>query len=112
MSPIIVVNKSKCNPVTCGDYLCKRFCPRNRAGDDCIITDTDTKVAINEEVCISCGICVKKCPFNALTVVNTPSELKQEPVHQFGKNTFRLYGLPIPRNDMIVGLLGANGIGK
>jgi len=110
--PVIIVNKSKCNPVACGNYLCIRFCPRNRAGDECIIIDEDKKVAINEEVCISCGICVKKCPFKALTVVNTPKELKQKPVHQFGKNSFRLYGLPIPRANMIIGLLGANGIGK
>ncbi|MBD3312317.1 ribosome biogenesis/translation initiation ATPase RLI [archaeon] len=110
--PVIIVNKSKCNPTSCGNYLCMRFCPRNRAGDECIIKDSDGKVAINESVCISCGICVKKCPFKALTVVNTPEELKQEPVHRYGKNAFRLYRLPIPKNNMIIGLLGANGIGK
>ncbi len=109
---IVIVNKSKCNPISCGNYLCMRFCPRNRAGDECIIKSDDGKVSVNEEVCISCGICVKKCPFNALTVVNTPSELKQEPVHQFGLNKFRLYGLPVPKKGMVIGLLGANGIGK
>jgi len=108
---VVIVNKSKCNSKACGDYLCMRFCPRNRAGDECIIQDTDKKVAINEELCISCGICPKKCPFKALTVVNTPQEAGV-PVHQFDKNTFRLYGLPIPRSNMIIGLLGANGIGK
>ncbi|MFA5406210.1 MAG: ribosome biogenesis/translation initiation ATPase RLI [Candidatus Nanoarchaeia archaeon] len=109
---VVIVNKSKCNPVACGEYLCARFCPRNRAGDECIIKGSDNKAVINEEVCIACNICVKKCPFNALTVVNLPKELKTAPVHQYAKNGFRLYGLPIPKKDMIIGLLGANGIGK
>ncbi len=112
MSTIVIVNKSKCNPIACGNYLCMRYCPRNKAGDECIIISDDKKVSINEEVCISCNICVKKCPFNALTVVNTPKELKTKLIHQFSKNSFRLYGLPIPKNGSIIGLLGANGIGK
>jgi len=109
---VVIVNKTKCNSVACGDYLCARFCPRNRAGDECIVKGSDNKAVVNEEVCIACNICVKKCPFGALTVVNLPKELKTSPVHQFSKNGFRLYGLPVPKKDMIIGLLGANGIGK
>jgi len=33
-------------------------------------------------------------------------------VHQYGENTFRLYGLPIPVKNSVVGLLGPNGTGK
>ncbi|HLE06840.1 MAG TPA: ribosome biogenesis/translation initiation ATPase RLI [Candidatus Nanoarchaeia archaeon] len=109
---VVIVNKSKCSPTTCGNYLCMRFCPRNKAGDECIIVDADKKVAVNEEVCIACNICVNKCPFKALSVVNTPKELKTSPVHQYNKNGFRLYGLPIPKKGLSIGLLGANGIGK
>jgi len=90
-----------------------RFCPRNKAGDECIVVDAiDKKVAVNEDVCIACNICVNKCPFKALSVVNTPKELKTKPVHQYTKNGFRLYGLPIPKKGLSIGLLGANGIGK
>ncbi len=108
---VVIVEKSKCNPKAC-DYLCMRVCPRNKAGDECIVVDQDKKVAINEEVCIACLICPKKCPFKALKVVRTPKELKKNPVHRFGQNAFRLYGLPIPKKGQVIGLLGANGIGK
>ncbi len=33
-------------------------------------------------------------------------------VHQYGKNSFRLYRLPVLRKGQVVGLLGPNGIGK
>lgn len=111
MNKVVIINKDKCNPVKCGGYICMSFCPRNRAGDECIVKAGE-KIAINEEVCISCGICVKKCPFNALRVINTPKELSKDPIHQFSKNSFRLYGLPIPKSDQVIGLLGGNGIGK
>lgn len=109
---IVIVNKSKCSPNTCGNYLCMRFCPRNKAGDECIVEDIDKKVKVNEAVCIACNICVNKCPFKALSVVNIPKELKTKPVHQYGRNAFRLYGLPTPKKGLSIGLLGANGIGK
>ena len=35
-----------------------------------------------------------------------------EPIHQFGVNAFRLYGLPSPKPGAVVGLIGRNGIGK
>ena len=27
---------------------------------------------ISEELCIGCGICVKKCPFEAVQIINLP----------------------------------------
>jgi len=87
-------------------------CPVNRKGEDCIIKTDDGKVGINEELCIGCGICPKKCPFEALDIVNLPEELTKEPVHRYGENAFALYNLPIPINNKVVGIIGKNGIGK
>jgi len=67
---------------------------------------------INEVTCIGCSICVKKCPFDAISIVNLAQELGGEKVHQYGANTFRLYRLPIPKKGKVVGLVGKNGVGK
>jgi len=65
-----------------------------------------------ESLCTGCGICVKKCPFKAISIVNLPDELEKECSHRFGENTFKLYRLPTPSPGMVLGLLGQNGIGK
>jgi len=72
----------------------------------------DTKPLIVEALCSGCGICVKKCPFNAISIVNLPDELENECSHRFGPNTFKLYRLPTPSPGTVLGLLGKNGIGK
>lgn len=109
---VAIVDKNKCKPNKCEDYWCVGACPVNRTGKDCIIKDENfSKVVIIEEICIGCGICLK-CPFDALTIVNLPEELKENPIHRFDINSFRLFGLPIPKKNMIIGLIGRNGIGK
>ncbi len=108
---IAIIDYKKCNPKKC-TYECKRFCPRNRAGDKCIVEGEEGKPIIDETMCIGCGICTKKCPFKAIQVVKTPEALKEEPIHRFGKNGFVLYRLPIPVPGRVIGLLGSNGIGK
>jgi len=55
---------------------------------------------------------VKKCPFDAISIVNLAQELGAEKVHQYGANTFRLYRLPVPKKGKVVGLVGKNGVGK
>ena len=70
------------------------------------------KATIDEDICNGCGICVKVCPFDAITIVNLASELKTDKIHQYGMNSFRLYKLPTPKKGEVVGLLGRNGMGK
>ena len=89
----------------------QNVCPVNRSGTECISIDEQGKLWIDEETCISCMLCVKAAP-HAVSVVNLPSELKEFPIHRYGKNMFALYKLPIPKKGMVVGLLGQNGIGK
>jgi len=67
---------------------------------------------IVESLCVGCGICVKKCPFEALHIVNLPDELEKECTHRFGLNTFKLFRLPVPSQGIVLGLIGQNGIGK
>ena len=55
------------------------------------------KAQIDEDICNGCGICVKVCPFDAITIVNLASELATDKIHQYGINSFRLYKLPTPK---------------
>lgn len=91
---------------------CISFCPVNKTGSDCIVLGEDAKAVISEELCTGCSICVKKCPFEAISIINVASELGTEKVHQYGVNTFRLYKIPIPKKNAVVGLIGRNGVGK
>jgi len=56
--------------------------------------------------------CVKKCPFDAIRIIGLPEALKEDLVHQYGKNAFRLFRIPVPKKGEVIGLLGPNGIGK
>ena len=107
---IAVVHRDRCHPVKCGTE-CILYCPRVRTGDETIVIGEDGKAVISEELCVGCGICVKKCPFEALDIVTLPEEL-DNPTHRYGANGFALYGLPIPVEGKVTGILGANGIGK
>lgn len=112
MTRIAVIQKEKCNPIGCGGYLCIRVCPVNKMGEECIVKGDDNKPRINEELCTGCGICVNRCPFGAISVINLPEELDKPPIHQYGENGFHLYSLPTPIFGKVVGIVGVNGIGK
>jgi ATP-binding cassette subfamily E protein 1 len=112
MTRIAVIEKEKCNPIGCGNFLCIRVCPINKMGKECIIKGDDNKPKINEELCTGCGICPHRCPFNAISIINLPEELDKPPIHQYGQNGFHLYSLPTPIFNKVVGIVGVNGIGK
>ena len=109
---VAVLDRELCQPKKCG-LECIKYCPVNKSGADCIVLNEETKKAqIDEDICNGCGICVKVCPFDAITIVNLASELSTDKVHQYDINSFRLYKLPTPKKGEVVGLLGRNGMGK
>ena len=109
---VAVLDKELCQPKKCG-LECIKYCPVNKSGADCIVLNEEIKKAqIDEDICNGCGICVKVCPFDAITIINLASELATDKVHQYGMNSFRLFKLPTPTKGEVVGLLGRNGIGK
>lgn len=109
---IAVIDFELCKPEKC-DYLCARVCPINRSQKECVVINELTdKPVIDENLCIGCGICVKKCPFQAISVVNLPEKLEESPIHRYGKNDFALFRLPFPVKGEVVGLIGPNGVGK
>jgi ATP-binding cassette subfamily E, member 1 len=112
LTRIAIVNNDKCKPKRCRQE-CKKGCPVVRMGKLCIeVTPNDKLAKISEELCIGCGICVKKCPFEAISIINLPSNLDKDTTHRYGQNSFKLHRLPIPRPGEVLGLVGTNGIGK
>jgi ATP-binding cassette subfamily E protein 1 len=110
MTRIAVLDVDKCKTKRC-NTTCYRFCPMVRSKIEAIRFE-DKKAVIVESLCTGCGICVKKCPFNAISIVNLPDEFEKDCSHRFGENTFKLYRLPTPSPSTVLGLLGQNGIGK
>lgn len=110
MTRIAVLDRNLCIREKCG-YVCEKVCPVNRMGKECIITEEGTKFpVIIEQMCIGCGICVKKCPVQCISIINLKEEIG-EPIYQYGINKFRLHGIPLPKEG-ITGFIGKNGIGK
>ncbi len=127
---IAIVDVEKCKPTKCKKE-CIKFCPPQSGGKEVIkiidiedisnldnksliskITDKKKIAQIIESQCIGCNICVSKCPFNAIKIVNLPFENKAEIIHRYGPNGFRLYRLPSLKSNCVIGIIGENGVGK
>ncbi|ELR14903.1 ribonuclease L inhibitor family protein [Acanthamoeba castellanii str. Neff] len=105
LTRIAIVSSDKCKPKKCRQE-CKRSCPVVKMGKLCIeVTEKDKLATISEELCIGCGICVKKCPFKAIQIINLPKNLESATTHRYGSNSFKLH-------RHVLGLVGTNGIGK
>lgn len=106
------MSSDKCKPKKCRQE-CRKSCPVVKTGKLCIEVTPALKIAfISETLCIGCGICVKKCPFDAINIINLPTNLEAETTHRYSANSFKLHRLPTPKPGEVLGLVGTNGIGK
>ncbi|KAJ1746982.1 Fe-S cluster-binding ribosome biosynthesis protein, partial [Coemansia sp. RSA 1821] len=70
LTRIAIVSYDKCKPKK-SRQECKKVCPVNKMGKVCIDVWPTSKISsISEDLCIGCGMCVKKCPFGAITIIN------------------------------------------
>ena len=142
MPRIAIIDSDKCKPEKCSKECIKSCPPQKSGKQVIEITDiedmgskinlqqnksdmvrvdmskinklTDKKkiAKIAESLCIGCNQCVRTCPFNAIKIINLPEENPADIVHRYGPNGFRLYKLPILKPNTIIGIVGANGVGK
>lgn len=112
LTRIAIVDTDRCKPKKCRQE-CKKSCPVVRTGKLCIEVAPESKIAfISETLCIGCGICVRKCPFSAIHIINLPTNLENQVTHRYSANSFKVHRLPSPRPGQVLGLVGTNGIGK
>lgn len=127
MTRVAIIDNEKCKPNKCAKE-CIKSCPPNQSDSSVItiidIEDMGKKTAhtnltnkkqiakIIESSCIGCNICVDKCPFGAIKIINIPKEDPKDIIHRYNPNGFRLYRLPIMKVNNIIGIIGENGIGK
>ncbi|MCL4325791.1 MAG: ribosome biogenesis/translation initiation ATPase RLI [Candidatus Thermoplasmatota archaeon] len=108
---IATINYDRCHPKKC-NHECQHYCPIQRDNVPVIEFNSEGWPNISETLCVGCGICIHKCPFKAINIINLAEEYQEEVVHQYGENKFRLFRLPIPQKGIVVGILGMNGMGK
>ena len=133
---LAIVDYDRCKPQKCNKE-CVMKCPPNLSGKKCItigpINDIEdikslsviikdgskekknqnNKAIIASNLCIGCGLCVKMCPFKAISIVNLPQELTiDKQLVSYGENSFRVYQSPHILKGKCIGYIGSNGLGK
>ena len=106
---VAVLLEERCKPNSNAFAYLKKYaamCDR-----ECIQVE-GSKCKILETACPVCFTRAKHCPDEAVKIINLPEELDTDLTHSYGENSFRLFRLPSPRQEQIVGILGPNGIGK
>ena len=106
---VAVLLEERCKPNSNAFAYLKKYsemCER-----ECIQVE-GSKCKILEAACPVCFTRAKHCPDGAVKIINLPEELGTDLTHSYGENAFRLFRLPSPRQEQIVGILGPNGIGK
>ena len=106
---VAVLLEERCKPNSNAFAYLKKYsemCER-----ECIQVE-GSKCKILETACPVCFTRAKHCPDGAVKIINLPEELDTDLTHSYGENAFRLFRLPSPRQEKIVGILGPNGIGK
>ena len=111
---IVTIDQDKIEPDLARETVIN-FDPLNRAGKDggFYIDENEELHIDDEDVMEAHRMAIKKYPYDgAIRMVQLISEEEGDPMHQFAKNSFRLYGAPVPEEGNVVGILGKNGIGK
>ena len=106
---VAVLLEERCKPNSNAFAYLKKYsqmCER-----ECIQVE-GSKCKILETACPVCFTRAKHCPDGAVKIINLPEELDTDLTHSYGENAFRLFRLPSPKQEQIVGILGPNGIGK
>ena len=110
---IVVVDQEKIEPDLAKETVIN-YDPLNRAGKEggFYLTENGELHIDDEHVMEAHKMAINKYPYDgAIEMIQLPFE-EGDQIHQFSENSFRLYGLPIPEEGRVVGLIGENGIGK
>ncbi|MBK69901.1 MAG: ribosome biogenesis/translation initiation ATPase RLI [Euryarchaeota archaeon] len=106
---IAVLLEERCKPNSSAYMYLQKYA--GMCGGECIQLE-DGKFKILEMACPVCFTRAKLCPGDAVKIINLPEELDHDLTHRYSLNGFRLFRLPTPAKESVVGILGPNGIGK